>query len=222
MKVTIVIPVLNESATIVEHLLRLQEFRQRGCDVVLVDGGSTDNTLKLARPHVDQALISEPGRARQMMSGAKYSNSDALLFLHADTRLPPQADSLIKDALETAFWGRFDVRLSGRHWMFPVIAWFMNKRSRLTGVATGDQAIFVRRSFFESEGGFRDIPLMEDIDLSKRLKAQYAPVCISTPLITSSRRWEENGILNTILLMWKLRILYFMGVSPEKLYRQYY
>lgn len=221
MKLSIVIPVLNESATLVACLSQLQDLRCRGCELVLVDGGSTDGSQALAEPLVDLLLTSEPGRARQMMSGANLCSGDTLLFLHADTCLPDDADSLIQQALTDSNWGRFDVCLSGGHRAFLMIAWFMNHRSRLTGIATGDQAMFVRRLLFDQVGGFIDQPLMEDIELSKQLKKDSPPACVSTPIVTSSRRWEERGIMGTILLMWKLRLLYFFGVSAEKLAKLY-
>ncbi|MCL6414432.1 TIGR04283 family arsenosugar biosynthesis glycosyltransferase [Aestuariirhabdus sp. Z084] len=221
MRLSIIIPVLNEAASIETHLRPLQDFRAAGHELILVDGGSEDGTLALATPWVDKAIISEPGRARQMMAGANLAEGDVLLFLHADTRLPSDAEALLQAASHEGSWGRFDVRLSGQHWMFPIIAWFMNHRSRLTGIATGDQAIFVRRSLFLAMGGFANIPLMEDVELCKRLKVHSPPVCIDTPLETSSRRWQSAGVFRTIFLMWKLRLLYFLGVSTQSLARQY-
>ncbi|WP_426417621.1 TIGR04283 family arsenosugar biosynthesis glycosyltransferase [Aestuariirhabdus sp. LZHN29] len=221
MQISIIVPVLNEAPSIVESLKRLQAMRKLGHEVILVDGGSKDQTIPLATPWVDSIHRSDTGRARQMMVGASKAKGELLLFLHADTCLPAAAESLLTEACSRGDWGRFDLRLSGRHWLFPVIAWFINHRSRWSGVATGDQAIFVRRTLFEAVGGFADIPLMEDIELSKRLKRVVAPVCIGIPLITSSRRWESHGVFKTIVLMWKLRLLYFLGVSPRSIARQY-
>ncbi|RRJ85021.1 TIGR04283 family arsenosugar biosynthesis glycosyltransferase [Aestuariirhabdus litorea] len=221
MRISVIIPALNEALSIAASLNALQPLRARGHEVILVDGGSHDETPSLAEDLVDRLLYAESGRAKQMMAGAAAAEGDLLLFLHADTRLPDAADRLLGEACEKGDWGRFDLRLSGGHWLFPIIAWFINKRSRLTGIATGDQAIFVRPSLFWSAGGFADIPLMEDIEISRRLKKRGAPVCINTPLVTSSRRWESRGVFRTVALMWKLRFLYFLGVSPEILADQY-
>jgi rSAM/selenodomain-associated transferase 2 len=178
----------------------------------------------LARPLADAIVLCRQGRGAQMNAGAALAGGDILLFLHADTRLPDEAVPAIRDSLAKSgkAWGRFDVRLSGHQAMLRVVERMMNLRSRLTGIATGDQAMFVRREFFQAAGGFPEIPLMEDIVLSRTLKRiSGAPLCLSTPAVTSSRRWEENGILRTILLMWKLRLAFFLGASPERLARRY-
>ena len=220
-KLSIIIPTLNEAGGI-EHTLRpLQTWRQQGHEVIVADGGSVDQTITLATPLADRVIHASKGRARQMNEGAQQASGDVLLFLHADTALPENSDELISSALTTKSWGRFDVRLSGRQWLLRVVEFMMNWRSRLSGIATGDQAIFVRRELFEQIDGYADIPLMEDIDFSKRLKQHSRPACISTPLLTSSRRWEKHGILNTIVLMWRLRLAYFFGVSPEQLSKHY-
>ncbi len=222
MILSIIIPVLNEQAVIVETLQILQALRKNGHEVILVDGGSTDNTLDLAIPLVDQVLHSERGRARQMNIGAQYAKNDIFLFLHADTHLPDQADVLIiKELAEKQQWGRFDVCLSGQNWRLRVVERLMNWRSCLTGIATGDQAIFMRRLLYTKVAGFPEIPLMEDIAISQHLKQFSRPLCIKTPLMTSSRRWEERGIERTILLMWGLRLAYALGVSPEILKKFY-
>lgn len=226
-RISIIIPALNEQAVIVETLHALQALRDVGHEVIVVDGGSSDNTYILAATLVDRTkgavLRAKPGRARQMNFGAQFAHHDILLFLHADTRLPAQADVLIVNGLEKTGrkWGRFDVYLSGRAWLLRVVARFMNWRSCLTGIATGDQAIFMRRSLYKQVAGFPDIPLMEDIALSRRLKRFSRPLCIHTPVITSSRRWEQGGIVRTILLMWGLRLAYALGVSPETLKKFY-
>jgi len=217
-RISIIIPALNEAATLKAILEPLQDWRQAGHEVILVDGGSEDESQNVASPLVDVLLESERGRARQMNAGARVASGEALLFLHADTRLPDAADMLVQRALGQCRWGRFDVRLSGSHWLLRVVERMMNWRSCLTGIATGDQAIFLERKLFDELGGFPELPLMEDIALSKRLRHRVGrPACLSPPLTTSSRRWEENGILRTILLMWRLRLAYFLGASPQEL-----
>lgn len=219
MKLSIIIPALNEEDAIVEMLASLQPLRQAGHELIVVDGGSDDQTLQLAEPLVDHAIESPAGRARQMNSGAALAAREILLFLHADTRLPDDAAHQIDAALNRTMkvWGRFDVRLSGRHFMFRVIERMINLRSCISGVATGDQAIFVRRGVFELFGGYAEIPLMEDVELAKSLRSISRPCCINSPVVTSSRRWEEYGIIKTIWLMWRLRFLYFIGVDPQRL-----
>ncbi len=219
---SIIIPTLNEQTIIVESLQILQPLREMGHEVIVVDGSSTDNTRALAAPLVDSILVSERGRAWQMHLGAKFAHHDILLFLHADTRLPTQADALIINALsKKRQWGRFDVRLSGQTLPLRMVERFINWRSRLTGIATGDQAIFVPRRLYMQVQGFPNIPLMEDVALSRQLKKFSRPFCIQTPVITSSRRWEEQGIVRTILLMWGLRLAYALGVSPHTLKKYY-
>ncbi|MFC1748656.1 TIGR04283 family arsenosugar biosynthesis glycosyltransferase [Pseudomonadota bacterium] len=221
MKISIIIPTFNEVDNIEETLLPLQAWRQQGHEIILADGGSHDETIALAEPLVDQVVNSPKGRANQMNCGAKNTNGDVLLFLHADTRLPHNSPRLIRHALQQKQWGRFDVALTGQHRMFRVIEFMMNQRSRLTGIATGDQAIFVTRALFEKINGFAKIPLMEDIEFSKRLKKNGQPACVHNKLTTSSRRWEEYGIFKTILLMWRLRLAYFFGAKPEQLKKSY-
>ena len=184
----------------------------------MVDGGSTDGTAELAARLCDRVVRSERGRARQMNAGAREAQGDALVFLHADTRLPQQADHLVLRALERSAWGRFDVRIDGRHPLLGVVACAMNLRSRLTGIATGDQAIFVRRGAF---AGFPEIPLMEDIAFSKAMKRRERPACLRERVMTSGRQWEKHGVLSTIALMWRLRLRYALGASPERLARDY-
>ena len=224
MRLSIIIPVLNEAGEIKSFLEPLQSLRKGGHELLLVDGGSRDATVEIARTMVDKLVASPAGRAMQMNAGAKAATGEVLLFLHADTTLPAQAISLIERALQGGRqWGRFDVRLSGRHLMLRFVERMMNWRSCLTGIATGDQAIFVKRDIFQQAGAFPEIVLMEDIEMSKQLKRIGKPACIETPVITSSRRWEQGGIFKTILLMWYMRFAYFLGLSPEclaKLYRQ--
>jgi rSAM/selenodomain-associated transferase 2 len=220
---SIIIPVLNEAQTLPVLLADLQPLRKRGVEIIVVDGGSSDATAELAQDGADRLLESAAGRARQMNAGAAVARGAVLLFLHADTRLPGNVEAWIDAAMaQEHVWGRFDVRLSGQHWLLRIIEKMMNWRSCLSGMATGDQAIFVRREVFEQLDGYADIPLMEDLDLSRRLKKIARPACIDTPVITSSRRWEQNGILRTVLLMWSLRLAWFLGVSPQLLRRIYY
>lgn len=221
---SIIIPVLNEAATLRQQLPALQSLRRHGHQVIVVDGGSTDASVEAARELADMCLGSAPGRARQMNAGAAQATGDVLLFLHIDTALPAGAEQLVSAALADGkySWGRFDVRLDGQHPAFRVIAWAMNLRSRLTAVATGDQAIFVRRAVFEQVGGYADVPLMEDVLISKTLRRLSRPACLRTPVLCSSRRWQRHGILSTIVLMWQLRLAFFLGASPVALHARYY
>lgn len=221
-RLSIIIPTLDEADGIVAALQPLQPMRHDGHEVILVDGGSRDATVALATPWVDQVVRSRRGRALQMNAGADASRGQALVFLHADTQLPPDAGNLILTALAQHPWGRFDVRLSGTRAGLRVIEWMMNWRSRLSGIATGDQAVFVRREAFLAVGGFPAIPLMEDIALSRALKQLGRPQCLRDRVITSSRRWEQRGLLRTILLMWQLRLAYWLGADPARLARRYH
>jgi rSAM/selenodomain-associated transferase 2 len=220
---TIIIPVLNEAANIEAALRALAPLRVRGAEVIVVDGSSADNTAVLARPLADRVVASAPGRAMQMNAGSVIAGGDVLLFLHADTRLPVDADLLVLESLSKSdrVWGRFDVTIDGAHPSLPVVAASMNARSRLTGIATGDQAMFATRRAFNMVGGFPEIALMEDIELSRRLKRLSRPLCLRERVTTSARRWESRGVIRTILLMWQLRLLYFLGASPDDLARRY-
>jgi rSAM/selenodomain-associated transferase 2 len=220
-RLTIVIPVLNEAAIIVAALRALAPLRARGAEIIVVDGGSCDGTPRLAQPLADHVITAPRGRAAPMNAGAVIGTGDALLFLHADTTLPQDADRLIDAALARRAWGRFDLRIAGRHPLLAVVARMINLRSRATGIASGDQAIFVSREAFSAVGGFPDLPLMEDIAMSRRLKRLCRPFCIGTPVITSGRRWEHNGVFRTILLMWRLRLAYYFGVEPAVLAKRY-
>jgi rSAM/selenodomain-associated transferase 2 len=218
MGLSIVIPTLDEAAGIEAQLSALTPLRRRGAEVIVADGGSGDGTAEKARALADRVLDAPRGRASQMNAGASVARGAALLFLHADTRLPPDADLRVERALAAgAAWGRFDVRIEGGHAMLGVIARFMNWRSRLTGIATGDQAIFVRRDLFERVGGYPDIPLMEDIALSRALRRIAPPACLEARVTTSGRRWEERGVWRTVLTMWRLRLAYFLGADPRAL-----
>ena len=220
-RLTIIIPVLNEAAIVVAALQSLAPLRARGAEIIVADGGSHDGTSRLAEPLADRIITVRRGRGAAMNAGAALGTGDALLFLHADTALPNDADRLIDAALARRAWGRFDLRIAGRHPLFAVIARMINWRSRATGIATGDQAIFVSRKAFEAVGGFPDLPLMEDIAISRRLKRLCRPFCIATPVVTSGRRWEHNGVLSTIVLMWRLRLSYYLGVEPALLAELY-
>jgi len=222
--VSIIVPVFNEAETIEAFLVSVRESCGGRTQIIVVDGGSTDATASIARPRCDRLVESRKERAAQMNAGVRYASADIFWFLHADSRLPKHSDELIRDALARSgrSWGFFHVRLSGSDLMLRVVERLMNWRSHLTGIASGDQGIFVTRDLFERIGGFPEIALMEDIAISGNLKVTGRPVCPSQNLVTSSRRWENNGMLRTIFLMWKLRLLYFLGVEPGKLARMYY
>lgn len=218
MQLSIILPMLNEARGISAHLDALAPLRRRGHELIAVDGGSDDGTPALCQGRVDQLLSAPRGRARQMNAGAQAARGDVLLFLHADTHLPDGADPLIDQALANgAAWGRFDVRIEGASLLLPVIAALMNWRSRWSGIATGDQAMFVRRDLFERVGGFPVQPLMEDIELSRRLRAASKPACLRQTVLTSGRRWDTHGAWRTIVLMWRLRWRYWRGASADEL-----
>ena len=217
-RLSVVVPTLNEAAGIEACLAALAPLREHGHEVIVADGGSTDGTARLAAPLADRVLEAPRGRAAQMNAGAGVAKGDALLFLHADTFLPPQADRLVLEALATHAWGRFDVTLEGRHPLLGVVACAMNLRSRLTGIATGDQAIFVRRSSFP---GFPEIALMEDVAFSRSMKRLGRPACLRERVRSSARRWDAHGLARTVFLMWRLRLLYSLGAPPERLARLY-
>ncbi|PZR85795.1 MAG: glycosyl transferase [Hyphomicrobiales bacterium] len=220
---SIIVPALNEELTISETLGQLAPLREQGAEVIVIDGGSSDATVERARNLADLVLSAPRGRASQMNAGALSSRGAALLFLHADTALPKDADRPLRSFLEDPeqIWGRFDVRISGNHWLLPIVARIMNLRSRLTRVATGDQAIFVRTAAFEAVGGFPDLPLMEDIELSRRLMRLARPICLRSKVTTSGRRWEKHGVMRTIILMWRLRFAYWCGADPNELAKRY-
>ena len=222
--ISVVVPVLDEAETLAQALLPLQPVRGRDVEVIVVDGGSRDGTRCVAHPLCDRILDAPRGRARQMNAGAAAASGRVLLFLHADTRLPSGWVPMVRDALGNRGreWGRFDVRLDGAHPMLRIVEHAMNLRSRLSGIATGDQAIFVTRNAFRQAGGFPDIVLMEDVALSRALRMRSRPACLRVAVITSSRRWERNGIARTIVLMWRLRIEYALGADPDKLARRYH
>ena len=222
MLLTIVIPTLNEEAEIQACLMRLQGLREEGLEVVVVDGGSLDKTPQMAEGLCDQFISIRRGRAAQMNAGAMKAKGEFIFFLHVDTQMPEKFQELVP-AIEadTFCWGRFDVKLSGTHCLFRIIEYMMNLRSRWTRIATGDQVMFVSQKLFREVDGFPEIALMEDIAMSQKLKNISSPLCLREKVLTSSRRWKKNGIINTILKMWWLRFSYFMGVDPVRLARQY-
>lgn len=223
MAISIIVPCLDEADGIAETLRALAPLRARGAEVIVADGGSRDATVERAAPLADAVIHAPRGRASQMNEAATRARGEILVFLHADTWLPEAADALIIEGLQRSRrgWGRFDVAIAGRHPLLRVVERLMNLRSRLTGIATGDQAIFVTRSLFTAAGGYPEIALMEDVALSKRLKRFGPPLCLKHRLTTSGRRWEERGVLRTILLMWRLRLAYWLGADPGKLALRY-
>ena len=214
----------NEAELIREQLQRLQCYRAKGHELIVIDGGSLDGTLEQAEGLVDSYGTGPAGRSQQMNQGAALASGDILLFLHVDTVLPVVADECIDEALAAKGrrWGWFDVTLSNAGLAFRLVASMMNLRARLTSVATGDQALFVEKTLFQEIEGFPQLPLMEDIAISKLLRRQGRPAKPKGRVITSSRRWEEKGLVSTILLMWKLRFLYVIGGSPQSLRAMYY
>lgn len=220
---SIIIPVLNEASTIAEQLRRLREQLGTRWELIVVDGGSSDATAARASPHCDHLVQSLAGRSRQMNAGAAVAAGQILVFLHADTRLPADFERQMQAFLTAEKgWGRFDVQLDDEHPMLRIIGGMMNLRSRLTGIATGDQTFFVRREFFSELQGFREIPLMEDVDFSRRACRRQRPFCSRSRVITSARKWQRNGIFRTMALMWWIRLAYFVGISPATLHRWYY
>lgn len=218
MKFSIIIPTLNE-ANIASCLLPLQPLRSN-CEIIIVDAGNASSDY----PHAhlaDKIITSAKGRARQMNLGASQASGDILIFLHADTYLPDNALLFIEQHIGSKQWGRFDIQLSGDHFMFKIIAWMMNRRSRLTGIATGDQVIFISKAAFAAVGQYPEIALMEDIALSKALKKISPPLCLIAKVTSSGRRWEHYGIYRTILLMWSIRLRYFFGADPQLLAELY-
>ena len=222
-RLSVIIPVRNECRLILGTLQRLQPMREQGAELLLVDGDSSDGTVDIARPWVDQVLPSPSGRARQMNLGAEAASGEVLWFLHGDTLAPSNADLLLNRALsDGGQWGYFDLRLSAPGTGYRLVEWFMNRRVRLTAVVTGDHGVFVRRDAFTIVGGFPEIALMEDIELSSRLRALSAPRRVPATLVTSSRKWEREGLVRTVIRMWSVRSAYFLGVKPDALARWYY
>jgi rSAM/selenodomain-associated transferase 2 len=221
-RLSIVVPTLDEAGSIETTLAAARTGGAAGVEIVVADGGSRDATRELAAPLADRVIEVARGRAAQMNAGAHAASGDTLLFLHADTLLPVAAHEAVLGALRAGHeWGRFDVSIVGAGPLLRVVATLMNARSRWTGIATGDQAIFATRAAFEAAGGFPDIPLMEDVALSKVLRRRSRPACLRTRVATSGRRWERGGTWRTIVLMWRLRLAYALGADPHHLARRY-
>ena len=220
MRLSVVIPVLDEAARLPELLASLTTMEAQ---IIVIDGGSTDGSAGIARAAGVAVFDSPAGRGRQMNAGAAWATGEVLLFLHADTTLPADAEHMIRDALADGrhVWGRFDVVIEGRPAMLRVVAMMMNLRSRASGIATGDQAMFMSRTAFDAAGGFPEQPLMEDIEMSRRLLARSRPACLRPPARTSGRRWERCGVWHTIALMWRLRWDYWRGVPATQLAQRY-
>jgi rSAM/selenodomain-associated transferase 2 len=218
---SVVIPMLNEETQLPDLVHNLRSNLPRETEIVVVDGGSTDASVEVCRNAGLKVVTSAAGRALQMNRGAQDVRGDVILFLHADTRLPPQAFDLIQTAMEKCVWGRFDIKIEGAPQFLKVVAWLINLRSRITGIATGDQAIFVKSNVFKEMGGFPRQPLMEDVDLSAQLKKRSRPACLRTVVRTSGRRWEKHGVFRTIVLMWWLRWQHWIGVPLERIARSY-
>jgi len=220
---SIIIPCLNEAAGIAQTLGSLQPMRARGAEIIVTDGGSSDGTAMLAAPLADRLVHAPRGRAAQMNAGAVSARADILLFMHADCVLPPDADASLVNGLAASGkqWGRFDVALDGSHPLLKIIAAMMNLRSRWTGIATGDQGIFMTRQLFARLGGFPSLPLMKDIALSRLAKRAGPPLCLRARIVTSARRWERHGVMHTVFLMWRLRLAYFLGADPARLALRY-
>jgi len=226
MRLAIIVPVLDEQAQIESCLAALAQLRQRGAQVIVVDGGSRDQTVRLAAPLCDRVVCAARGRALQMNAGARSEearSADVLLFLHADARLPEQADRRVFQALANsgARWGRFDVRLQGRSAALGLVATLMNLRSRATGICTGDQAIFVEQGTFLALEGFAPIELMEDVEFCRRARQLSRPIAVRPPVVVSGRRWDRAGLWRTVLLMSWLRLAFFLGADPKTLARRY-
>lgn len=219
---SIVIPVLDEAQRLPGLLISLQGWRQRGVEVLVVDGGSSDHSQALAAPLVDQLLVTAPGRATQMNAAAAEAGAPLLWFLHADSLIDDRHLQALARLPGGRLWGRFDVRLSGSGPGLAVVARAMNLRSRLTGIATGDQGIFVSGELFRQVGGYPQQPLMEDIALSAALRSRVRPRCLTPPMVADSRRWRERGVFRTIVQMWWLRFRYWRGEDPARLHREYY
>lgn len=217
--IAVIIPIYNEGKNLPDLLQRISQRQQ--VEIIFVDGGSSDNSVELVRGSGHQLVLAARGRARQMNAGAQRASADVLLFLHADTQLPESWPGLVVEALQDAVWGRFDVIIDGVGPAYNIIAFMMNWRSRLTGIATGDQALFMRRELFLQLGGYAEIALMEDIELTGRLRRYGRAKCLRQKVVTSARRWQQKGVVKTVILMWWLRLAYWLGVSPDKLVQWY-
>jgi rSAM/selenodomain-associated transferase 2 len=220
--ISVIIPTLNEANSLPLSLAPLQPLRHKLIEIIIVDGGSYDDTLRIAQTLADKIISTDKGRARQMNAGATEASGNILLFLHADVQLPKNAFELIQQYSLPHHWGRFDVQLNSCYWRLKLVSWFMNQRSCLTGITTGDQGFFIQRTLFNSIEGFPDIPLMEDIAISKKLKQYSRPICIKTPIKVSARYWEQHGIWRSIFRMWGIRLAYFFKVPTQYLAKKYY
>lgn len=221
-RISIIMPVLDEADGLPACLSRIAAQRGDRVELIVADGGSADDTVGVARKLSEHVVVAPRGRASQMNAGAAVASGEVLLFLHADTRLPEGGLACILEAVDKgAVWGRFDVQIEGEAWMLRVVAALMNLRSRLSGIATGDQAIFVRREVFDAVSGYPDIALMEDVALCTALRRVARPACLRQRVITSGRRWEKHGVLRTIFLMWRLRAAYWLGENPDELALRY-
>jgi len=220
--ISIIIPTLNESDSLPITLKSLQTFRHSRIEIIVVDGGSCDNTISIAAKLADKVFTANKGRAHQMNTGAEQAAGETLLFLHADAQLPDNAIPLIEQYVLPKQWGRFNVRLDSPHWLLKANGWLMNSRSCLTGIVTGDQGMFVHRTLFEDIKGFPDIPLMEDIAISKKLKQYSRPICLKSKITVNTRYWDQHGVWRSILRMWWIRLAYFLGVPSEYLAKKYY
>ncbi len=224
LELSIVIPTLNENLYITNQENYFKSLIKQGHEIIVVDGGSIDGTVESAKRLGCKCISTKASRGYQLHIGANASINNVLVFLHADTILPPTTVKYINSSLSNSNsnWGRFNAMFSDNNLIFKVIAWFMNKRSCITGIVTGDHTLFIKRDTYFDCGGFADIPIMEDIEISKRLKKHSNPICLTKAVITSSRKWEKKGIVNTIFMMWILRAKFYFGVSAEQLVKQYY
>ena len=222
-RLSIIVPALNEELGIAATLRALASARGRGAEVVVVDGGSTDRTVAVASPLADRVLCTAPGRAAQLNAGSSAAAGDVLLFLHADSLPPPDFDTVLAAAIDgrRLAWGRFDVRIAGGDRSLRIVAALLNARSRLTGIATGDQGLFATRALFDKAGGFPPQPLMEDIAFCRAAKRIEPPLCLRRHVTTSGRRWARYGVARTVLLMWRLRLAYYLGADPARLAGRY-
>ncbi len=232
--ISIIIPILNEADNLPRLFENIASLNPKPQQVILVDGGSNDNSVAITQDYVKNLRVDSSSsidwqitesiadRALQMNTGAMLATSNILLFLHADTQLPTQAIFEVIAAIETAQWGRFDVKLDSRQPMLRLVSTMINGRSRLTGIATGDQAIFIKRALFEQLGGYPNQALMEDVELCKKLKGIAKPACLNSKVVTSARRWQQHGTWRTIILMWQLRFDYWRGISADNIRQRYY
>ena len=232
--VSIIIPIRNEADNLPHLFANINSLNPMPQQVILVDGGSKDNSINITQRYIEELMLdnksainwqmveSIAGRAAQMNAGAALATSDVLLFLHADTQLPIDAISEVAAAMQKSEWGRFDVQLDSRQPMLWMVSIMINWRSRLSDIATGDQAIFIKRALFKQVGGYPNQALMEDIELCKRLKGITKPVCLKSKVMTSARRWQQHGTWRTIILMWQLRFDYWRGVSADDIRQRYY